>query len=299
MELQQLKTFITVAKVSSFTKASELLDYAQSSVSGQIRALEEEFEVRLFERLGRRVRLTEEGKRLLVYAEQLLKLAEETKDSVTGSTQPRGTLIIGAPESLSIFRLPKLLKEYHSRFPNVKLVLKLGSCRDILSWLKKNIIDVAFLIDTPLNVPSLVSKCLCQEKIVLIAGNSHDIVNKNTIELKDLEGEELILVEEDGCCYRTIFESLMTEVSVYPSSIQEFGSVETIKKCVISGLGVSILPFISVEQEIKDGQLKELLWSSPDFNIHTQILYRSNKWLSPALSAIIELSKQCIKDTSI
>ena len=77
MELQQLKTFITIAKVSSFTKAAEFLDYAQSSVSGQIRALEEELEVRLFERLGRSVCLTEEGKRLLVYAEQLLELAVE------------------------------------------------------------------------------------------------------------------------------------------------------------------------------------------------------------------------------
>ncbi|KXG73929.1 LysR family transcriptional regulator [Thermotalea metallivorans] len=299
MELQQLKTFITIAKVSSFTKAAELLDYAQSSVSGQIRALEEEFEVRLFERLGRAVCLTEEGKRLLVYAEQLLKLAEETKDSVTGSTQPRGTLIIGAPESLSVFRLPELLKEYRSRFPNVKLVLKLGSCRDILSWLKKSIIDIAFLMDTPLDVPSLVSKCLCQEQIVLIAGNDHFMTNKNTIELKDLEGEDLILVEEDGCCYRMIFESLMAEAGVYPSSIQEFGSVEMIKKCVISGLGVSILPLISVEKEIRDGQLKEISWSSPDFNIHTQILYCRNKWLSPALSAMIELSKQHIKNKSI
>lgn len=295
MELQQLKTFITIAKVGSFTKAAELLDYAQSSVSGQIRALEEAFEVRLFERLGREVCLTEEGKRLLIYAEQLLKLAEETKESVTGSTQPRGTLIIGAPESVSVFRLPELLKEYRSQFPDVKLVLKLGSCRDVLGWLKKNIIDIAFLMDTPLNDTSLVSKCLCQEKLVLIAGNSHVVVNKNTIELKDLEGEDLILVEEDGCCYRTIFESLMAQASVYPSSIQEFGSVETIKKCVISGLGISLLPLISVDQEIKNGQLKELLWSSPDFNIHTQILYRRSKWISPALSRIIELSKQCIE----
>lgn len=298
MELQQLKTFITTAKVGNFTKAAELLDYAQSSVSGQIRALEEEFEVKLFERLGRAVRLTEEGRRLLIYAEQLLKLAEETKESVTGSAQPRGTIIIGAPESLSIFRLPELLKEYRRRFPEVKLVLKSGSCRDILGWLKKNIIDIAFLIDTPFNVSDFISECLCQEQILLVAGNSHILMNKNNIELKDLEGEDLILVEEDGCCYRMIFESLMAEAGIYPSSIQEFGSVETIKKCVISGLGISILPLISVELEIKDGQLKELLWSSPDFNIHTQILYHKNKWISPALSAMIELSKQRISNES-
>lgn len=295
MELQQLKTFITIAKLGSFTKAAEMLDYAQSSVSGHIRALEEELEVILFERLGREVLLTEEGKRLYAYAEQLLKLADETKESVMGNTLPKGTLTIGAPESLSTFMLPEILQEYRKRFSKVKLVLKLGSCRDILNWLKKGIIDIAFLLDTPLNLAGFVSENLRHEQFSLIAGTSH-VLNDNPIILtKDLESEDLILIEEEGCCYRTIFESLLVESGIHPGTIQEFGSVETIKKCTISGLGISILPKMAVEYEIKNGLLTELPWKSPDFNIYTQMLYRKNKWLSPTLSAMIELSKQLIK----
>ncbi|MCX7710175.1 MAG: LysR family transcriptional regulator [Clostridia bacterium] len=296
MELQQLKTFVTIAKVGSFTKAAELLDYAQSSVSGQIRILEEDLEIRLFERLGREVVLTEEGKRLLTYAEQMLKLAEETKDSITGSSVPKGTLTIGAPETLSIYRLPGILQEYHKRFPKVKLVLKLGSCCDILDWLRKNIIDIAFLLDTPLNISDFISESMCHEEISLIAGNNHALINKNPLNSIDLDGEDLILVEEDGCCYRTRFESLLAESGARPGSIQEFGNVETIKKCVVSGLGISILPRIAVEKECLSGQLNELAWNAPDFNIYTQILYRKNKWLSPALSAMIELSRKHISD---
>lgn len=292
MEILQLKTFVTIAKVGSFTKAAELLGYAQSSVSGQIRALEDDLECRVFERLGREVMLTEEGKQLLTYAEQMIKLAEETKDSIAGNSIPRGTVTIGAPETLSIFRLPSILKEYRRCFPKVKLILKLGSCNEILDWLKKNIIDIAFLLDTPLNLSDFISECLYHEEIALIAGNDHALIYKNPLETIDLDGEEFILVEEDSCCYRTIFESILSESGARSSSVQEIGNVETIKKCVISGLGISILPRIAVEQELLNGQLKELAWNAPEFNIYMQILYHKNKWLSPALSAIIELSKQ-------
>ncbi|MDP4147259.1 MAG: LysR family transcriptional regulator [Bacillota bacterium] len=294
MELQHLTTFITIAKIGSFTKAAEILDYAQSSVSAHVRALEEELEVRLFERLGREVSLTEEGKRLFIYAEQLLKLAEETKESVTGNTLPKGTLTIGAPESLCTFMLPSILQEYRKRFPKVKLVLKLGSCREILAWLKKNIIDIAFLLDTPLNIPDLISENLCHEQFSLISGTTRKLTNNDVVEPGDLQGEDLLLIEEDGCCYRMIFESILAESGVHPGSIQEFGSVETIKRCTISGLGISILPRIAVEDEINRGLLKELPWKAPDFNIYTQVLYHKHKWLSPSMAAIIELSKQMI-----
>ncbi len=131
MELHQLKTFTIIAKVNSFTKAAEELDYAQSSISAQIHSLENELETKLFERIGREVSLTETGKRLMAYAEQILKLTDEAKISIGGDVLPQGVLNIGAPESLSIFKLPALLQAYKERFPKVKLVLKLGKCSDI------------------------------------------------------------------------------------------------------------------------------------------------------------------------
>lgn len=295
MELQQLKTFATIAKVASFTKAAELLDYAQSSISAQIRSLEDELEIKLFERYGRTVCLTQEGKRLLVYAEQLLKLAAEAKESLMGTTFPQGTLTIGAPESLSVFKLPVLLQTYKERFPKVKLILKMGICNDIYGWVRKNLVDIGFLLSTPITSSNLIVENLAHEPMTLISCKDHPLADKDCCEPKDLEGEDLIQIEEPDCYYRIIFDAQLAEAGIQPGSVFEFGSVEATKKCVISGLGISILPRIAVEQEILAGQLKDLRWTGPDFNIHTQMIYHKDKWLSPALSSLAYLAREILK----
>ncbi len=292
MEFQHLKTFVTIARVGSFTKAAEELDYAQSSISAQMKALEEELETKLFERLGGEISLTEDGKRLLINAEQLLRLAEATKESITGTSIPKGALTIGAPESLCVFRLPALLQKYRQRFPKVKLILKLGSCKDIYGWVRKNLIDVAFLLDTPVSDEDLISRSLTKETMVLIAWKGHPLARKNHCEAQDIQEESLILMEENGCCYRVIFEAQLAAAGVKLESILEFGSIEAIKKCVASGLGISILPRIAVEQELTSGLLADLHWNCLHDNIHTQMIYHKDKWISPALAAFMQLAEE-------
>src|SRR5690554_2116977 len=102
----------------SFTRAAELMGYAQSSVTAQVRSLEDELGIKLFERLGRSITLTREGERLLLYAEKILKLAAEAKEAVSDSSSMKGTLSIGAVESLCVYRLPNLLQEYRKRCPH-------------------------------------------------------------------------------------------------------------------------------------------------------------------------------------
>src|SRR5215211_6256009 len=124
MELRQLETFRTVAAELSFTRAASALDYAQSSVTAQIQALEAELDVRLFDRLGRRVALTDAGTRLLEYAERLLSLAEEARTALADGGEPAGSLTIGAPETIMTYRLPSVLQGFRTRFPRVRLVFR-------------------------------------------------------------------------------------------------------------------------------------------------------------------------------
>lgn len=112
MDFRQLTTFVTIAKLQSFSLAAQDLDYAQSTITTQIQLLEKELGVKLFERLGHRITLTSKGSRLLPFAEQILKLTSEAKDAMEDSGLPRGTLTVGAVESLCVMRLPKLLKAY-------------------------------------------------------------------------------------------------------------------------------------------------------------------------------------------
>ncbi len=295
--MQQLRTFTVIAKVNSFTKAAQQLDYAQSSISAQIHSLENELETKLFERIGREVSLTETGKRLQVYAEQILKLAEEAKISIGGDALPQGVLNIGAPESLSIFKLPALLQAYKERFPKVKLVLKLGKCSDIYDWVRKNTVDIGFLLSPPISAHDLIIHKLSHELMTLVACKNHPLAGRNHCEPDHLANEDLIQIEEPDCCYRLIFEAQLTKAGVKPDSVFEFGSVETTKKCVISGLGISVLPHFTVEREIIQGELKDLHWTGPDFNIYTQMIYHKDKWLSPALSSFIQLANTFLKTT--
>lgn len=294
MELQQLKTFAAIAKTQSFTQASELLDYAQSSVSNHIRLLEEDLGTRLFERIGKRVFLTEAGERLLPYVNKILKLEQEVREVVQCCSTPRGRLIIGAPESVSIYRLPEILQGYRSQYPQVEIILKLGSCYDLIQWLKDNQVDVVLLLEDKESMPELVTEKLRQEQMVLVTGSSHPLAGQDIVTTADLNGQQLILIEKDAC-YRCLFEEQLAAAGVTPASVLEIGSIETVKKCLASGLGVSLLPAMAVEQEIALGSLQGLRWGSGDFAIYTMILHHKDKWLSPALDAFIQMARKLLK----
>src|SRR5579884_869253 len=124
MDLRQLTTFRMAATTLSFTRTAEALGYVQSSVTAQIIGLEEELGVKLFDRLGRRLALTDAGERLLPYAERMVALAAEARAAASGTAEPAGLLTMSAPETLCTYRLPALLRRFRERYPNVMLRLK-------------------------------------------------------------------------------------------------------------------------------------------------------------------------------
>lgn len=292
VEIRQLKAFATAARLSGFGRAAELLGYAQSSVSAQIQSLEQELGTILFERLGRRVTLTDDGARLLVYAEQILKLETEARAAASGSRVPRGTLTIGAAESLCVSRLPPLFQEYRRRYPDVELILKMGTRPDSTQGLIDNILDVAFIIDRELTVPLLVSEALIKEPMVLVTAPGHPITQKAPLWPPDLQGESLILTEPG--CYRDVLDRILAEAGIQPGPLLEFGSIEAIKQLIIRGMGTTLLPRIVVEREIAAGQLADLGWEGPEFRITTQIVRHKDKWLSPAQQALWKLAREMI-----
>lgn len=293
MDLRQLKAFCTVAREKSFTRAAELLDYAQSSVTTQVQSLEDELGTRLFERLGRRITMTRDGEKLLAYAEQILKLASEARNAVSGSSIPGGTISIGAPESLCVYRLPAILQEYRRRCPGVEIIIRLGKCDELPVWLRNNTIDISLYLSCDTFFPDLVTETLIHEPMTVAAGTDHPLAARGRVEPRDINGEFLILTES-GLGYRAVFERILDEAGVRPGSVLEFGSVEAIKKCVISGLGITLLPRVTLESDLSAGKLADLNWQGPDFNIVTQILYHRDKWISPALGTLMDLTREIL-----
>ncbi len=294
MELRQLKTFQTVAATLSFTRSAELLDYAQSSVTAQIRALEAELGVPLFDRLGRHVALTGAGIKLLDYADQILRLVDEAALVVTDALEPTGELVIVAPETLSTYRLPLLLKQFRIRFPRVQLILRSLAVGDALAQLSDGRVDVAVLLtDSPPDASGIVMLPLVVERLFLLAAPEHPLSQVACVQPDDLRAETLLLTEA-GCTYRAVFEKRLRAAGIHPATIMEFGSVEAIKQCVMANLGIALLPEIAVCSEIEQGRLVALPWFERDFQMYTRLFWHKDKWLSPALKEFIDLTEQLL-----
>lgn len=197
MDFKQLNAFLMISRLQSFTKAADNLGYAQSSITTQIKLLESELGVKLFERIGKNITLTHEGKKLLPYAKQILKLSSDVKNAVLNTDVPSGTLTIGAAESLCVLRLPEILKEYKKLYPKVEISLKFGNCAEFKYFLNDNIIDVAFSLGVKINSEEFISEIEISEPMLLLAYPGHPLINKKEVFPKDIESEPLILTEMD------------------------------------------------------------------------------------------------------
>src|SRR5919108_5519483 len=151
MELRQLSIFRILAHELNFTRAAARAHCVQSNVSVQIRAVEQELGVRLFERLGQHVQLTPHGQRLLPYAERILRLLEEARTVMQDEDTPAGTLLIGSPESVLTDRLPPVLQAFRSKFPGVELVFRSVSSTEIVELLEQGQLDLGLLIEDTLS----------------------------------------------------------------------------------------------------------------------------------------------------
>ncbi|SDY02846.1 LysR family transcriptional regulator [Thermoactinomyces sp. DSM 45892] len=292
MELRNLITFRTVVSCNGFTKAAEVLGYAQSSITAQIQALEEELESPLFDRIGKRIILTEIGQRLLPYANQMIQLHDEAKLAIHPDSIPSGVLTIGSPESLAAYRLPALIHEYKQKFPQVKIILKPGVCWQMRQMVAKAELDIAFLLEPncggqeDIEIETIVS-----EPIGLVTSSDHPLAQTQAFELHDLQRETLLLTET-GCSYRNYLEHAMQKQGIKPESDMEFWSIEAIKSCVYAGLGIAYLPFISVQTEVREGKLA---WLQPDVvqdQVYTQVAYSKKRWMTSAVREWLVLVKK-------
>lgn len=294
MDIRQLATFQTVARHLSFNRAADELHYAQSSVSAQIQALEEELGVRLFDRLGRRILLTEAGVKLLQYAEKMLDLADETRAEVTGAKELRGSLTVKVPESLGVHRLPPVIKAFRSRFPKVRLRFTNCSHEGLQKDLRTGTTDLAFLLSDSINAADLSCEALGIEPLVLVAHPGHRLAGKPSVHPGDLNGETILLSTVD-CSYRRSLESLLTHEKTAYQTV-EFNSVAALMPCVMTGVGITILPSIRAAEEISRGRLAALSWADGELEVATLMIWFRNRWLSPTLKAFMEVAREVLNE---
>jgi len=297
MELRQLQIFCAAAQTLNFTKTGLQLGYAQSNITGQIHQLEKELQVKLFERLGRGIQLTNEGKNFLQNAKNILQLCEKAKVELSAQVF-RGILNIGAAETLCVYRLPKILTEYRKRYPLVEIRIQTESCENLYELIKRNQIDLALVLTDKMKAPDMVAQILHDESMTMVASPLHKLAKKKKITPNDFSDECLILTSP-GCGYRPLILSVFKKYEIKPGSMMELSSVGAIKECTICGLGIAILPKISVKDELARNKLIELDWAGPHFDVKTQLIYHHEKWLTPAMVAFVELCGSMKEQVSI
>ncbi|MFX3618676.1 MAG: LysR family transcriptional regulator [Sporolactobacillus sp.] len=289
MEIRQLKTFQAIVNEGGFMKAAVQLGYAQSTVTGHIQAIEEELGKPLFDRMGKQMVLTEIGKQLLPYANEIIALMEKANQLPAEKKEMTGTLVIGASESLTTYRLPSVIRTYKDQFSRVQIILKPLTAEAMYEELKRGQLDLAFLMDKLITNEELCTLPLVTEKMALVLSNQQ--AKKAGKSLKNfLPADEVILYTERGCAYRSFFEKILDAHGYTPKSTLEFWSVEALKQCIICGLGASFLPLVTVKKEWINHELTCIL--TKEERIKTQMIYHKNKWLSPATQAFIDLVKK-------
>lgn len=296
MEVRQLQIFRALAEELNFTRTAERVHTVQSNVTAQIKALEEELGAPLFDRLGRRVTLTDAGRRFLPFAEQALAAMEQGERAIRNGSEPSGPLRISAPESILTYRLPSVLRSFRRRFPHVDVAFRPHLDSTLSVELETGKLDLVIdMCDVPSN-PAHKSTRFHTERIFLLAEPSHPLAKRRTVTPADLAGQTLLLTEA-GCGYRAKLDRVLALQNIRPGHIIEFSSVEAIKQCVCAGMGLALLPAIVVARELRQNQFKALQWEGPKLDIATWVLWHKDKWVSPAMAAFLELIKTHVEET--
>ena len=287
MDIGQLEAFVQVSGHHSFSKAAESLFLTQPSVTARIQALEKELDEELFERTGRGVRLTEAGETFLAYAERILRDLREGRDALEGLRDTEfGSLRLGTALTISTYVLPGVLKSFRAKYPGIELSVRTGRSEQVLEMVLADEVQVGIV--RSLQHPEIESVHLYYDDVVVVANPSHAFARSGTVTIEEVARQPLIFFDKTSSYY-TLTLSMFRQASLVPRVAMELDSLEATKKMVEEGLGIALLPAISVEREAELGILSIItVKDTPVVRRLVSIIYRRNRKQTRVVQAFIE-----------
>ncbi len=290
MTIIQLSTFLKIAESGSFSAAASELGYAQSTVTMQIKQLEEELGVEVFDRLGKTVSLTSAGERLVVYAEKMLQLEREILSDIPVVDEPSGVLKLGISESLCYNRLPRILLEYSKLYPKVDIQLCFITHDTFPDMLKKGVIDLVYTLNPLIERDDLKLLYKAKESLGFYASPKHPIAQKRTVREKDIDGIPLLLTSHN-CSFRNMLINDLANFDIRPRISLETSSKEILKQFAINELGIAFMPDMAAQEEVESGKLVRLNWKGSAFPIYSQVFVHKDKNVNKAIEGMLEIIK--------
>lgn len=286
MDVKNLETFVMVNELKSFTLAAGRLGYTQSTVSFQIKQLEKELSIPLFERIGHTVTLTNEGEKLLPLAQQILRLAAEATH-ICGNTAPEGLVRIAIAESLASWEFHSRFKDFHEKYPGIRLKIIATSTDEMFQMLGQNQVDIVYTLDRRIFNHNYVTAFEAPVDIHFVTGAGHPLAGQTQITLEQILEYPLILTEKN-MSYRAALDDLLSQNGKETMPIMEVGDTQLIRNLLCQGLGISYLPEFVIAEDLAKGNLVSLPMTEIQPDIWRQLLYHRNKWISPELKCVIK-----------
>jgi len=291
MELRNLITFIHVAELGSFTKAAEQLGYSQSTISFQIKQLENELGCLLFERINHTVTLTERGHELVSYAHKVLALTDEFKESFEGEKEFSGHIHIVTPDSVCEELIYPHYIDFHNKYPFISIKFTTADTLVMFDMLDHNKADVIITLDShSYNKDYIIAK---EEQLSMhfVANARSKFANSYCLSIKDIINEPFILTEY-GQGYRRVFDKELAKKSLEITPVLEIGRTDIITSLVAQSNMISYLPDFVTKSSIDTGELCYLDVCDINIDIWKQLIYHKEKWISKSLKAFIDYVKE-------
>ena len=287
VEIRNLNTFVSICELGSFTKAAKALGYSQSTVSFQIKQLENELNCSLFDRINHTISLTERGRELLALAQQITKLTYEFNQNINAERPPDGRLHIVTPDSVCQDMMCANYIDFHSRYPDISLRFTTADTVEMFGMLERNEADLMLTLDNRRYKNGYV--IVKEERVAthFVTGAGSPYATDLPLTLKDISDKPFLLTER-GVSYRRAFDEELAKRAAEINPVLELGRTDVIVEMLSRGVGISYLPDFVTKEGVAEGRLKLLNVTDVNIEIWKQLIHHKNKWISRSLRALMD-----------
>lgn len=288
MNTKNLITFKTILEMGSFQKAADKLNYTQSTVSFQIKQLEDELSLQLFEKIGRQMKLTQAGKDILPYIDTILQGVEQIDNYGKEISALTGSLKLAVPDSILIYNLQPFIQLFLHEAPRVQLVIDSFQSGEINQVIMDGTADIAVNCEKDQYPDTIVHKALGTYEAVLVAAPFTRTDLLDFITPHQRKPFSMICNEPDGY-YQLDMNRYLSRKDIVLNQYMKVQSIEAVKRCVINNLGIAVVPRYSVLEEIQQGSLVVIETELSNRVYKSEVIYHKNKWVSPQMELALHI----------
>jgi DNA-binding transcriptional LysR family regulator len=287
MDFGQIEAFVQVSAHNSFSRAAEVLQLTQPSITARIQSLEREVGEELFERGGRGVSLTDAGQAFLPYAERILQTLAEGRDAIEEVRSVQlGSLHLGSAMTICTYVLPNILHAFRARHAGVDVTIRTGRSEQVLAMVQSDEVQVGIV--RSLSHPDVETVHLYDDEIVLTAYPEHPFAAHGAATIEEAAGEPIVLFDR-GSSYFGLIHSFFRQAGVVPNVAMELDSLEATKRMVEEGLGIALVPLATIERELESGILVKVeISNAPPLKRPISLIYKRHRKRPRTVQAFID-----------